>query len=387
MQLSFVVRIAAVAALAILTVEPARALTDRQVYEAVADEMDEVLPDGGAGGAAVVVRIDGRTLFYNFGTESRSGKKISSDTLFNLASLGKTFDVTLLSMAVLAGEISLDDRVADSIPELQDGGDIRKITFGQLVSYTSGLTLPQDRPPWPDKFYSLPEFLGYLKTWKFPKDHEPGKTHAYSHAAYMLLHIALERRFGMPYAALLDEQLIKPLGLTSTLLPLHHDSVAELPSPLLRRAVQNHDERGRPVGKPGNVQSFYHWPGTGQMFSSARDMGIYLAAQLGEVEDPPLLREAVALAQRPLADNPPNFEQAQAWEVRRGALTIVDKNGALDNTSSYIGVAPARHIGMVIMTNRGDQYVAKVGRRILLRLGLPEEVAMKELRELELKDE
>ncbi len=376
-----------VAVLAACIVCPAWALTDRQVREAVADELDEVLPDEGPGGAAVVVRLEGRTLFFNFGTESRAGKKISSDTLFNLASLSKTFDTTLLSMAVLRGEVSLDEPITKYITELQDGGDIRNVKFGALVSYSSGLTLPQDRPPWPDANYTLPAFLNYLKSWKAPKVHEPGHSYAYSHAAFMLLHIALERRFGMPYATLLDERLIKPLGLSSTMLPLHRRSMAELPPALLSRAVQNHDENGRPVGKPGNVQSFYHWPGTGQMFSSARDMAIFLAAQLSEVSEPPLLREAAALAQQPIAANPPLFLQAQAWEVRKGALTIVDKNGALDNTSSYIGLVPARRLGMVIMTNRGDQYVAKVGRRTLLRLGLPEDVALKALDELERKDE
>jgi beta-lactamase class C len=134
------------------------------------------------------------------------------------------------------------------------------------------------------------------------------------------------------------------------------------------------------------VQGFYLWPGTGQMFSSARDMATFLTAQLGEVSEPAELREAVKLAHKPIA-NQPNFLQAQAWEVRPGALTIVDKNGALDNTSSYIGLAPDRRLGMIILSNRGDQYVAKVGRRTLLRLGLPAEVAVKELEALEARDE
>jgi beta-lactamase class C len=162
--------------------------------------------------------------------------------------------------------------------------------------------------------------------------------------------------------------------------------MAQLPPELMRRVVQNHDENGRRVGKPGNVQSFYHWAGTGQMFSSARDMGTFLAAQLGEVSEPAILPEAVALAHKPVAAQP-NFLQALAWEVRPGALTMVDKNGALDNTSSYIGIAPDRRIGLVIMTNRGDQYVAKIGRRTLLRLGLPEDVAIKELEALERQEE
>src|SRR5262249_57070409 len=129
------------------------------------------------------------------------------------------------------------------------------------------------------------------------------------------------------------------------------------------------------------VQGFDHWPGAGQMFSSARDVATFLPAQLGEVSEPAELREAVKLAHRPIAANPPSFLQAQAWEVRPGALTIVDKNGALDNTSSYIGIAPDRRLGMIIMSNRGDQYVAKVGRRTLLRLGLAAGVAVNELKE------
>ena len=365
---------------------PSWALTDRQVKEALEDELDEILSkDNRPGGAAVVVRVDGRTLFFNFGTATR-GKVITSDTLFNLASLGKTFDVTLLSMAALQGELALDDTVGKYITELQDT-DAGNLRLDHLVSYTSGLSLPQDLPPWPDAFYDLPKFMDYLKTWKLPEDHEPGKTHIYSHAVYMLLHIVLERRFGMPYAELLKERLLEPLAMSSTTLPNHRNGMAQLPPELMRRVVQNHDENGRRVGKPGNVQSFYHWPGTGQMFSSARDLATFLAAQLGEVNEPALLPEAVALAHKPIAASPPNFLQALAWEVRQGALTIVDKNGALDNTSSYIGLAPDRRIGLVIMSNRGDQYVAKVGRRTLLRLGLPEDVAIKELEALERQEE
>ncbi len=375
-----------VAAFAIFIAIPAWALTDRQVKEAVEDELDEILTkDSRPGGAAVVVRIDGRTLFFNYGTAAR-GKVINSDTLFNLASLGKTFDVTLLSMMVLQGELSLDDTVGKYVPELQDT-DAGNLRLDHLVSYTSGLSLPQDLPPWPDVFYDLPKFMQYLKTWKTPDDLEPGKTYSYSHAVYMLLHIVLERRFGMPYAELLKERLLDPLDLSSTTLPTHRNAVAQLPPELMRRVVQNHDENGRRVGKPGNVQSFYHWPGTGQMFSSARDMATFLAVQLGEVNEPAILPEAVALAHKPIAANPPNFLQAMAWEVRKGALTIVDKNGALDNTSSYIGLAPERRIGLAIMSNRGDQYVAKVGRRTLLRLGLPADVALKELEALERRDE
>src|SRR5262245_65514282 len=102
----------------------------------------------------------------------------------------------------------------------------------------------------------------------------------------MLLHIVLERRFGMPYAELLKERLLEPLGMSSTTLPNHRNAMAQLPPELMRRVVQNHDENGRRVGKPGNVQSCYHWPGPVQVFSSARDLAKVLAAQRGAASDP-----------------------------------------------------------------------------------------------------
>jgi beta-lactamase class C len=284
-------------------------------------------------------------------------------------------------MAVLQGELSLDDTVGKYVPELQDA-DAGNLRLDHLVSYTSGLSLPQDLPPWPDAFYDLPKFMDYLKTWKLPEDHEPGKTHIYSHAVYMLLHIVLERRFGMPYAELLKERLLEPLGMSSTILPNHRNAMALLPPELLRRVVQNHDENGRRVGKPGNVQASII--GRHRVTSPSRAWG-FLAAQLASRVSRRHAARAVALAHAGAAQL--NFQQALAWEVRQGALTMVDKNGALDNTSSCIGIAPDRRIGLVVMTNRGDQYVAKIGRRTLLRLGLPQDVAIKELEALERRDE
>src|SRR5262245_2972915 len=58
---------ALITALVVFVGNAAWAVTDRQVQEAVTEEVDEVLSDNGTGGAAVVVRVDGRTLFFNFG--------------------------------------------------------------------------------------------------------------------------------------------------------------------------------------------------------------------------------------------------------------------------------------------------------------------------------
>jgi beta-lactamase class C len=136
--------------------------------------------------------------------------------------------------------------------------------------------------------------------------------------------------------------------------------------------VQGYDLDGNPVGEPGDQQGYYHWPGTSQMYSSARDMAVFLAANLGELPIDRSLQEAMALAQRSILAIGPHNRQALAWEVIFGeGPTIVEKYGGLDNASAYIGMMRSRKLGIVMLGNRGNQYPNEVGRRILHQLAGP----------------
>jgi len=192
------------------------------------------------------------------------------------------------------GELALDDPVSKYVTELQGGGDITKVTLGQLASHTSGLPrTPQE--PGHRGSYKLPDFLRYLTGWKADKGHEPGKQDIYSNAAFALLQLALQRRFDKPTAQLMNERLLQPLGMSSTTLPVPAaNSRGQLAPAFKRRAVQGYGPLGRPVGTPGDLQGVYDWPGTGQLYSSARDMAVFLTANLGELPGQRALQEAMA---------------------------------------------------------------------------------------------
>ncbi len=347
---------------------PAHAITDSEVQQAVAREIKKALPAARAG-VAVAVRIDGRTLFFNFGRSDRAkNRPVTSDSLFNLASVSKVFDAALLSLVVKRGEMSLDDPVDKYISELA-GAAIGQLTLGQLATFTSGFSLPQDHPPWPPVQYTWSTFIDRARDWKSGPDHARGQQYLYSHAGYLLLHVALERRFGAPYAVLLERELLRPLDLAATTLPARGENfVGIFPPALKRQTVQGYSGKGEPIGKPGNVQGYYHWPGTEQMFSSARDMAQFLAAQLGELPLDGALQDAIALSQRPVTSIHPQVMQAQAWEVHQREETIIGKNGGLNNTSSYIAIVPGQQLGIVILVNRGDLNTWDFGYPILQRL-------------------
>src|SRR5262249_56489448 len=97
----------------------------------------------------------------------------------------------------------------------------------------------------------------------------------------------------------------------------------------------------RPVGEPGDQLGTFQWPGTGQIYSSARDMATFLAANLGVLPNHRPLQEAMAFAQTGMFTVNPRFTQGLAWQVvHNGDITFVDKNGGLVTHSTHIRIVP-----------------------------------------------
>jgi len=184
---------------------------------------------------------------------------------------------------------------------------------------------------------------------------------------------ALERRFGVPYADLMERRLLGPLGLASTALPVAADARTHprgrLPPALVSRAVQGYAEDGTPIGVPGDLQGYYYWRGAGQMYSSARDMAVFLAAHLGDRSDYAALQEAMKLSQRGVLPFDEQSVAALAWERHQhDGFEIVDRFGGLNNATAIVAMIPARQLGIVILCNRGNQDVATAAHAILTEL-------------------
>jgi beta-lactamase class C len=340
---------------------------DSRVRDIVANSIAPVATASHVGGLATAVYAAGHTRFFNYGLADQAEKRpITSDSLFNIASLRKVFEATLVALGVLRGELRMDDPVSKYVTELH-GDYIRRVTIGELATHTSGLLLPTDHPPWPDESYSLAEFLHVLNNWVPQAGEEPGKQRIYTHAGYVLLQLALERRYGLPISQLIDSRILKPLHMDSTLIPQRGpDNRAIMKPALMQRAVQGYSADGMAIGSPGNQQSYYDFPGTGQMFSSARDLAIFLAACLGEGVVDPELHAALLMTQREMFRVNEEFGQAMAWEtVNVDGVHIVDKPGGLNNASAYLGFVPQRKVGLLWLANRAEFPYDLARRRVL----------------------
>ncbi|WP_246801492.1 serine hydrolase [Bradyrhizobium genosp. L] len=340
---------------------------DAQIRDIVTSELVPTVTEADPGGLAAAVYAGGRVTLFSFGAADAAAKRpVTPDTLFNLASLRKLFEATLVALAVDRGEMQLDDLVSKYLPEL-NGDYVSRVTIGELVTHTSGLLLPTDHPPWPSATFSRDQFIAMLNAWTPKAGEVPGKQRIYTHAGYVLLQLALERRYGMPIGALIESRVLQPLGMNATFIPDRgEDNRAVLPPEIMQRVVQGYSDQGTPIGPPGNQQSYFDFPGTGQMFSSARDLGILLGACLDGAVIDPELRAALQLTERERFRVDDTFGQAMAWEnVRLDGVTVVDKPGGLNNASAYVGLVPARKLGIVLLANRGE-YPHEIARYKIL---------------------
>ncbi|WP_439361452.1 serine hydrolase [Bradyrhizobium sp. DASA03007] len=338
-----------------------------QMRDIVANELAPTATPDYSGGLAAALYAGRHVEFFTYGLADDAAKRpVTPDTLFNLASLRKPFEATLVALGALRGELRLDDHLPKYLPELS-GDYIRGVTVGELATHTSGLLLPTDHPPWPDEQFTRDQFIAMLNTFVPPPGVASGRQRIYTHAGYVLLQLVLERRYGAPTAALFEQRILAPLGMATTCVPERgEDNRATMDEAWMRRVVQGYSDQGMAIGPIGNQQSYFDFSGTGQMFSSVRDLASFVAACVDGRSVDPHLREALRMTQHESFRVDEKFGQGMAWEsVHLPGVTIVDKPGGLNNASGYIGLVPARRLGIVLLANRGE-YPHEIARYKIL---------------------
>ncbi|MGY4488788.1 beta-lactamase class C [Bradyrhizobium sp. LM3.2] len=315
---------------------PHRAAADSdmiaQMRDIVANELAPTATPDQPGGLAAALYAGSHVEFFNYGfADDATQRPVTPDTLFNLGSLRKPFEATLVALGTLRGELRLGDHLPKHLPELT-GDYIRRVTVGELVTHTSGMLLPTDHPPWPDGTFTRAQFIDMFNNWRPQAGEMPGKQRVYSHAGYVLLQLVLERCYGTPIAALFEQRILKPIGMNATSVPERgEDSRAVMDEAWMHRAVQGYSDQGMAIGPIGDQQSYFDFPGTGQMFSSPRDLATLVAACVdGRLIDPHL-REALRMTQHEIFRVDEKFGQGMAWEaVRLPGVSVVDKPGGLN---------------------------------------------------------
>ncbi|RZK37726.1 MAG: class A beta-lactamase-related serine hydrolase [Pedobacter sp.] len=306
-------------------------------------------------GISIGIIKNGKSYLYNYGSTQKEKSELpTGNTVYELASITKTFGATLLAKAVLEKKVNLNDDIRkylkEDYPNLNYNGT--PITLLNLVNLTSGL------PNWmPDKDifgkadpdsipyildsvhtkYSRPDFYRDLHHVKLQV--LPGSIARHCNTAAQLLGYIMEIVYSDSYENLLKIHFVESLKMKNTFLL----TPGKLPS----RMAKGYDVKGR-------VMPVIDWEDlqvAASIASSSSDMLKYMTFQLSEAN-------AIAkLSHQPTFGKVEDGAIALNWKVGKtenGMRSISHTGGSL-GFSSYMVFYPDLNSGIVLLSNEADQ--------------------------------
>lgn len=172
-------------------------------------------------GSIMITKGDSLIFSKNMGySDVETKTPITDTTLFKIGSISKSFTAILTLKAIEAGKLSMDDKLINFFPEANIP-NAEKISIYHLLHHRSGLfdylndvEMKKENFEWTTSQQSKAQMVERISNQK--THFEPNEMFRYSNSNYVLLAYILEQIYSKPYAELVDEQIVKPIGLKNT---------------------------------------------------------------------------------------------------------------------------------------------------------------------------
>lgn len=300
-----------------------------------------------------------RTFFYGE-TEKGNSTVPTETTLYELASISKTFTATLLADLVEKNKISLDDSIAQFLPDsVKANPAIQKITFKSLANHTSGLprlatnwnTIPSFVEGDPYAHYDQKALFSFLKSYKAAR--EPGIEIEYSNLGFGLLGELISIITKKTYIQNVQEIITTPLQMTNTV---------EEVNPKTQQFAKVYNNKGEEVPS----WNFSALTGAGSLKSTIHDMLLYAQAQIKMPMT--ALEKAMASTKQFTFFVPPNSDIGLSWYIDMVEdVVYYNHTGGTAGSSSFIGIAPDTKSAIVVLSNASVD-VKNISEQILKKI-------------------
>jgi CubicO group peptidase (beta-lactamase class C family) len=243
------------------------------------------------------VTVNGRPIVTRALGTSMTGVPATTSMHFRNGAVAISYMSTLLLEYVDEHKVSLNDKVGQWLPDLPDAD---QVTLKMLANMTSGY--PDYVPDQafqnslyadPFRSYSGSQLLAYAfsHAMAFP----PGTNWGYAHTNYVILGEILQKVGKKPLATLLENKVLKPLGLKNTTASQN----ATIPSPVLHAFTsERRVALGIPASTPFYEESTYWNPSWTLAPGSVETTNIYdLAATAAGIGSGKLLSKSSYQAQ------------------------------------------------------------------------------------------
>jgi CubicO group peptidase (beta-lactamase class C family) len=303
-----------------------------------------------------IVQGDRIVHLKGFGRADPSGRAVTPQTPFLIASVTKSFTALAVMQLVEARQVELDAPIQRYLPwfRVADEAASARITVRQLLNHTSGLpTLAGHEDMVFDSDLgeeALEERVRALRTTRLTAP--PGEVFQYSNAGYATLALLVQTVSGQSYERYLQQHIYAPLQ-------MRRSFVSKPEAQRHGMATGYRYWFGRPV--PYDWSYSYAELGAGFTISSAEDLAHYLIAQLngGRFGNARVLSpEGIAEMHRPAAGNQvigQSFTKesyGMGWFVRETeGVRMVTHSGVAPNFHAELVLVPEGKWGIVLLMN------------------------------------
>ncbi len=336
-------------------------------------------------GIAFGIVVDGKLVFSGTDgyTDIDKKTKVTTQSLFRIASMSKSFTAMAILKLRDDGKLNLDDPAYLYVPEMKKlkypTADSTHITIRQLLTHGAGF--PEDNP-WGDRqLADTNKELSELIEGQISFSNPPGLAYEYSNLGFALLGRIVTKVSGMPYQRYIRENIWRPLGMTTS-----EWEYANVAPDKLAHGYRWERERW-------NEETLLHdtadgsWGAMGSMISSIDEFSRYMALHLSAwppssaAETGPVKRASVREMHHPWRFNSlsPNFTYpggrvcatAGAYSYGLGWLrdcegrVYIGHSGGLPGFGSQWRVMPDYGIGVVAFGNVTYASLGNVNLQVL----------------------
>ncbi len=299
------------------------------------------------------------SFFINHGTlNRRSDKKVDEKSIYQIASLSKTF-VGLIAHEMVQNEtINSNDSIADYLPGKIDDSTMQKvkpISILDLTCHRSGLprdTLnPKSRQAgtYVNYDYDETDLLKDLNEMELA--FAPGDRFMYSNFGYSLLAYLLERASGKNYSQLVQEYVTRRMKMLDTGFELDQNQSDRLVTPYDHKNPSVAREPAS-IGKLGPPTSLY---------STTSDLANLMKKQLAEYRQYQKTKKVTNLI---LTQHPKEAWQGTGIRYGFGFFDwgdgTIGHGGGMDGYGSEFTFDPKGNFGFILLTSSGEAWTQRL---------------------------
>lgn len=313
------------------------------------------------GAAVVVVQGDKTILLQGYGmADIEQKRKVTSDTIFYIASSTKSFTGLAAAICDHRGELDLDEALDSCLSDATFHPDVdpSSITLQDLLTHTHGIS-NNGAVSFRSAFSGqhTPEILKELLKYHGPA--EQGKAFAYSNIGYNVAGLAIQNKLNLHWKDLLAKEIFKPLKMDSTTGRVSQVNSSQLAMP----------HRMFPQGYKNShyAKSDENMHAAGGLVTTASDLANWLKINInqGKLDGKQVIPAAIfESAHASIAKQDGSYMSFQrdgyglGWNIGQyDGEKLIHHFGGFSGFHCHVSFMPEKEIGVAILVNSSEGFM------------------------------